>query len=136
VRINRNVSVVWVCFFAISSLVLELLKKCRVWSVVGHSIYRRVRVYLAKLESRSTKGREGKEYVKWGLSGKWNFAGRLFFNYSKKKLRSPQITFFNNSLKDSVTKINVSDATELLLLSLLSYYSYLCFFGKLHMEVI
>ena len=29
-EIKRNVSVVCVCFFAISSLVLELLKKCRV----------------------------------------------------------------------------------------------------------
>jgi len=30
-EMNRNVSVVCVCFVAISSLVLELLKKCRVW---------------------------------------------------------------------------------------------------------
>jgi len=30
-EMKRNVSVVCVCFVAISSLVLELLKKCRVW---------------------------------------------------------------------------------------------------------
>jgi len=30
-EMERNVSVVYVCFVAISSLVLELLKKCRVW---------------------------------------------------------------------------------------------------------
>jgi len=33
---KRNVSVMCVCFVAISSLVLELLKKCQVWYVVGH----------------------------------------------------------------------------------------------------
>jgi hypothetical protein len=38
-EMERNVSVVCVCFVAISSLVLELLKKCRVRWRVGHTIY-------------------------------------------------------------------------------------------------
>jgi hypothetical protein len=38
-EMKRKVSVVCVCFVAISLLVLELLKKWRVWQRMGHPVY-------------------------------------------------------------------------------------------------
>ena len=49
VRCVRNeeecVCSVCVSFVAISSLVLELLKRCRVWLVVGHPIQFTIKIY-------------------------------------------------------------------------------------------